>query len=48
MPSEGPERTATGLIHTGTQRTQDWLWQAENRLNKRELRTHQDGLKRLS
>jgi hypothetical protein len=39
-------RTATGLVHTGTQRTQEWLWHAENRLNKPNYRTKQDGLGR--
>jgi hypothetical protein len=37
-------RTATGLIHASTQRTQDWFWHTENPLNKRYFRTHQYGL----
>jgi hypothetical protein len=40
-------RTATGLIRAGTQRTQDWLSHTENRLNKRNFRTHQYGLERV-
>src|SRR3712207_8564619 len=32
------ERTATGLVQAGTQRTQDWLRHAEKRLNKRDYR----------
>ena len=27
-------RTATGLVHASTQRTQDWLWHTEKALNK--------------
>ncbi len=41
------ERTATGLVQAGTQRTQDWLRHAEKRLNKRDYRTHQKRLERV-
>jgi hypothetical protein len=37
-------RTATGPVRIGMQRTHDWLRYAENRPNKRNSRTHQDGL----
>jgi hypothetical protein len=40
------ECTATGLMRTGTQWTQDWLPHTENPLTKRNSRTHQDGLER--
>ncbi len=39
-------RTATGLVRTGTQWTKGSLWIIENRLNKANYRTHQDGLER--
>ena len=39
-------RTATGLVHASTQWTKRDYQIVENRLNKRNFRTHQDGLER--
>jgi hypothetical protein len=40
-------RSAIGLIHTGTQWTMGSLQITQNRLNKRNSRTHKNGLARL-